>query len=254
MRLIYRILTITGIILLVVAVTAFLVAPQVVIDLATSLNGDNVVVRVVQLIAALLIDVLLLFVVYRLIRPRDGAGRLKVRARGAKAAVSLDSVQRQITMRVGQVADVLAVQAEVIDEGGAAQVTLNVRTRPDVLVPEKKKEIERVLKQVVERQLGLKLAGPAEISIDLSADHLERGEPAVMEATYLATDVRDVTPPRVRETPRQPELRALAAPAARPANAAPDDSAYTPGEEPWRSFLLEDEPAAPDDEETPREE
>lgn len=247
MKFLNRVLSIGGLILLMVAVTAFLVAPQVVIDLATSLNGDNVVVRVVQLVAALLIDALLALTVYRLIRPHEGEGRLRVRARGAKAAVSLDSVQRQITTRIGQVADVLAVQAEVIDEGGAAQVTLNVRTRPDVLVPEKKREIERVLKQVVERQLGLKLATPAQISIDLSADHLTRGETAIMDATYAptpTTEVRDVTPPR-RVEKKQPELRALAASSA---VADEEESAYTPGEEPWRSFLLEDEPEQGGDE------
>ena len=256
-----------GLIALLLIVTVILVAPQIVADLANQMAAAATPVRIVEVLAAILIDAVLIGLIYRTAFPGRIEG-LTVRARGAKTAVSLDSVQRQINNTIAQVSDVLAVQTEVVDEQGDVRVALRVRTRPDIMVPEKQKEISRTLRQVVEKQLGLRLAGPATIHIALSADDYETTE----ERSTLITTERDyVTPeplPRYalasRATPAEAEdefeeedIEEEAEPAPPvvqpPARAAaPDEEKAAdvpPAEaEPWRAFLLEDEDSHPEHE------
>lgn len=253
-----------GLIALMILVTIVLVAPQVVADLATRMAEAATPIRIVEVLAAILIDAVLIGLVYRTAFP-DRMEGLTVRARGAKTAVSIDSVQRQINNTIAQVSDVLAVQTEVVDEQGDVRVALRVRTRPDIMVPEKQKEINRTLRQVVEKQLGLRLAGPATIHIALSADDYETTEE---RATLITTERGYVTPeplPRYalasRATPsgepeaiEEEEEEAPARPVYAPAPAAvveedeeeeqpavETEATPEPEAEPWRAFLLEDE-------------
>lgn len=172
MRFIKRLLSTLGLIVVMVVVTALLAAPQLIADAATQLANSAPPVRMGMLVAALVADLILLAVIIRIVRParRDG---LSVRARGAKTEVSLGSVQREINTRIAQVADVLAVHTEVVEENGKARVALRVRTRPDIIVPEKQKELLRVLRQLVEKQLGLRLAGQPTVHIALSPEEFE---------------------------------------------------------------------------------
>jgi hypothetical protein len=174
MRLISRLLYTLGIILLVLAVTLLLTAPQVVADLVLRINRLQVAFRI---LLAVLIDVLLLAMLYGRLRAKPVEG-LVVRARGVRAEVNIDSVQRQINARVEEVADVLAVQTEVAADNGNARIALRVRARPDIVVPEKQKEINRVLRQVVEKQLGLRLSGSPIIHIALDLQELPLAESA----------------------------------------------------------------------------
>ncbi len=262
MRLINRLLAILGIILLMLTVTAFLAAPQLILDIATRLNDASLPMRVLQLLVALLIDALLISLIYRLLRPQRSEG-LMVRVRGARTEVSIDSVQRQINARVNEVPDVIAAQAEVAAENGNARISLRVRARADIVVPEKQKEITRVLKQLVEKQLGLRLAGPPIVHINLVEE--EEGEaPAAAEPTAaieLPPAPRPVPEAKPSPPPRpEPEP---AAPAAAPsqeseeeeaAGAEEADQRHLEGptmplreeaseeqEEPWRAFLLGDD-------------
>ncbi len=171
-----RFFTLIGTILLVLAMTVLLAAPQALADLVTRVNAIQPVVRI---LLAVLIDALLLLWLYRRLRAQPKEG-LVVRARGVKAEVNIDSVQRQINARVDEITDVLAVQTEVLADKGGAQITLHVRTQPDIVVPEKQKEITRVLKQVVEKQMGLRLAGPPAIHISLDTVPLTDSARAAM--------------------------------------------------------------------------
>jgi hypothetical protein len=235
-----------------VVVTALLAAPQWVADAATMLAESASPVRMGMLVAALLVDMLLISAIIRIVRParRDG---LSVRMRGAKTEVSLGSVQREINTRVAQVADVLAVHTEVIEENGKARVALRVRTRPDIIVPEKQKELMRVLRQLVEKQLGLRLAGQPTVHIALSPEEFESTE----QTATLITDSYISREPSVRYSlptgsyedyedeedeatptptayepvmPVQPQVETYESPAGMGNRAEKD--------EPWREFLL----------------
>lgn len=280
-----RLLTLVGVILLVLAITVLLAAPQALADLVNRIHDIQPLVRV---LLAVLLDALLLTWLYRRlsIRPREG---LVVRARGVKAEVNIDSVQRQINTRVDEVADVIAVQTEVLAEKGGAQITLHVRTQPDIVVPEKQKEITRVLKQVVEKQMGLRLAGPPVIHIALDTRPLTESASAAMTGAIVteapkpspapalsevsaASDSSDVIEAEfisADEAPAAPAVTPTNEPASAQAtddvtpdepttpgwedhettmplkdNGDPEDEAPdsdNAGEEPWRSFLLDEE-------------
>ena len=233
-----RIVIALGLLVVVAGVTLFLVTPTVIIDLATRLNEATALMRTVQAVIALLVDALLLVVIYRVLRPvRDEM--LIVRARGAKAAVSIDSVQRQINARLSQVSDVLDVQNEVEVEKGSASVTLYVRTRPDIRIPEKQKEINRVLHQLVEKQMGLRMAGPPVLHLALAAeefgpgDHVTTVVEPLNEATAEATYTAAALPATTYTESSAPAPRALNAPAASQSGGQE--------KEPWQDFLLGDD-------------
>jgi len=207
-NLLKKALYVLGLLALAVVITILLVSPQIVVDFATRLATAEPVLRAVQVVIAVLVDAILIAIIYRTLFPGRIEG-LTVRARGARTAVSLDSVQRQINTAVAQVSDVLAVQSDVVADQGNVRLALRVRTRPDIIVPEKQKEINRVLRQVVEKQLGLRLAGPAVIHIALSADEYETTE-------QRATLITDEYMPRSRRAmrlwpraPRPPSRRQL---------------------------------------------
>ncbi len=194
MNFITRLLLILAVITLLVGVTVLLVSPQAVIAIAEGLNSVDTAGRAIQLLLALLIDLLLLGLLYQLLRRAVSRG-LMVRARGARTEVSIDSVRRQIMAQISQLPDVLDAQTEVRAERGNARVTLRVRATPDITVPDKQNEINRALRQVVEKQMGLRLAGPPVIHIELQTSK-EPPEPPAEVAV----------PPVPRPTPRpQPE-------------------------------------------------
>lgn len=249
-----RLLIVLGLILFVVVVTVTLAAPQIIIDLATRLNTTNVAQRGLQVVVALLLDLLAVLVLYRLLRPAPADG-LVVRTRGSRTEVSIDSVQRQINARMDEVSDILSVQTEVTAERGNARITMHVRARPDIVIPEKQKEINRVLRQVVEKQLGLRLAGPPAVHIDLVSPAPE------LAALPVAAPASPSTPPPPTGTVDLEE-RPAPPPAPRPAEPSEEDlegptlplreepaerqqaaepAAEDVAEEPWRAFLLEDD-------------
>jgi len=134
-----RLAAMLAVIAVLISVTALLVAPQLVIDLAGRVQAAPSGTRAILVVVAVLVDLLLIAVLVRIVRPPRKEG-LVVRARGAKAEVSVDSVQRQINTRIAQVSDVLDVQTGVeVTQEGAARVEMNVRTRPDIVIPEKQK-------------------------------------------------------------------------------------------------------------------
>jgi len=213
MNFITRLLLILAVITLLVGVTVLLVSPQAVIALAEGLNSADTAGRAIQLLLALLIDLLLLGLLYQLLRRAASRG-LMVRARGAKTEVSIDSVRRQIMAQISQLPDVLDAQTEVRAERGNARVTLRVKATPDITVPDKQNEINRALRQVVEKQMGLRLAGPPVIHIELQTSK-EPPEPPVEVAT----------PPLPRPTPRPQSEPPPAPPVAQVRPAEPEKPA-----------------------------
>ena len=281
MSLIRRVLLALGVLLLVLGVTVLLTAPQLIADL---LAGLNAVPRAVRILLAVLIDALLLVALGRQLRQKPTEG-LVVRARGVKAEVNIDSVQRQLNARVEEVADVLAVQTEVAADNGNARIALRVRTRPDIVVPEKQKDITRVLRQVVEKQLGLRLAGAPVVHIALDtkpplAESAQAAMTGAVEPEAIPEPPPRTATPEAMPGPEQPvaapspaatpvedvieaeyvsdEEYAAEAPAIGVADEPPaEEGAPAPpvlgireeeADEPWRAFLLGD-----DDEDTAQE-
>lgn len=164
MRLIERSALLVVGLLAITLITVVLVAPEVVNDFFITLAQVNFIVR---LVVVLVIDVAILAFLYSRLRPARTVGdALIVKASGAIADVSIDSAQTLILNAVKSVSDVVSASAVVQAVGGKADIELHVQvTGQHINVPQKQQEINRALKQVVNKQLGLQIANQPRVHI-----------------------------------------------------------------------------------------
>lgn len=151
---------------LALLVTVVLLNPASIMSLAGTLNTTSALIR---LPLAILVDVIVLAIIVVLVRNErapHGNGGLIVKAQGAIADVSIESARDRILRAVRAVPDVISAQTEVKAVRGRADVDLDVVvSRESINVPEKQKEIDRALRQVINKQLGLQMAGKPRVHI-----------------------------------------------------------------------------------------
>lgn len=105
---------------------------------------------------------------------------------GALAELSVDSAREQILKAVLKLPAVISADATVSAKRGNAVVTLSVEMKSDDQnLPDKQKEINRVLDQVVKKQLGLKMAERPTVQINLDGG----GMPVVESPGESETEV-----------------------------------------------------------------
>jgi hypothetical protein len=171
-------------ILLAVGLTVMLVLPQTVTGWVGALSEQSSILRI---IAAVVLDVLILAFLYVQVRPdpRASATGLMMQASGAITEVSVDSARARILKAVSDVPDVVSADADVKPLRGKADVELQVTVMGhDVQLPAKQKEINRALNQVIHKQLGLRMAGQPRVHIRF------HGEEAVKSPVPTVTSVR----------------------------------------------------------------
>jgi hypothetical protein len=179
-KIVRRVLTVLVEIILVVVVTALLLAPETVADIVDSLTEVTFIVRL--LIAALL-DVLLISLLYFQLRSerRTNENGLMVKASGAVIDVSIESARERILKAVANVPDVASADARLRPVNGKAHIDLDVVVaNPNANVPAKQQEINRALKQVINKQLGLQMA-------DHPVIHIELRDPSSLAAAPIVT-------------------------------------------------------------------
>ncbi len=157
--------------LLIIFVTLLLISPDTtIIGWGWGIAQQSPVLRIV---AAGLINVLLLALLYLQIRPsaRASVDGLEMRASGTITEVSVESARERILRVVRDVPDVVSVEAAVKSIRGRADVDLQVVVLGDeVRLPKKQQEISRALKQVIYKQLGLRLAGRPRVHLRLYSE------------------------------------------------------------------------------------
>jgi hypothetical protein len=161
--------------LLIVLLTMLLVAPQTLLSWAGLISELPVTLRVA---GAILLDLLLLALIYLQIRPSARVGSkdgLVMRASDTITEVSVDSTRERILNAVSEVPDVVSVETKVTPVRGKADVDMQVVVvGSNKRLPEKQNEISRAIRQVVNKQLGLELAGPPRIQIRLQTEEETR--------------------------------------------------------------------------------
>jgi hypothetical protein len=96
---------------------------------------------------------------------------LIMRASGAITEVSVESARERILKAVNDVPDVIEADAKVKPVYGKADIDLQVVVLgQDVKLPAKQSEINRALKQVINKQLGLQMAGQPRVQIRLQSE------------------------------------------------------------------------------------
>ena len=196
MSLIRKIVIVLVGISLALLVTILLLSPDAIMSLAFNIRDTSALIR---LPLAIIIDVIVLLLIVLLVRNERSSqtvGGLTVRAQGAHADVSIESARERILRAVRAVPDVISAQAEVKAVRGRADVDLDVLvSRESISIPDKQKEIDRALRQVINKQLGLQMAGKPRVHIRMD------DEPAL--AAPVATPV--VVPPAAESAKMEPE-------------------------------------------------
>lgn len=239
MKLLEKLLLVVIGLLAITALTVFFVAPQALIDLLQAIIAINLAVR---LAIVLVIDVAILALIYtRLRSPRVTSDGLIVKSSGAVADISVDSARKLILAAVQKVPDVTAASADLTAVQGKADISLNVDvTGTHINVPQKQQEINRALKQVINKQLGLDIQGQPRVHINLHDDQLP---PTPAKTTAPPVTVTP-SPASVTETPKQEEKPvSTPAPAASQPDSKPADTAEKPLEDTDKTVT----PAASDD-------
>ncbi len=184
--------------LLIIVVTILLLAPGSVSSWMGSIAELSPILRVV---GAVVINALLVVLAFLQIRPgKPTTTGLMMRGAGAITEVSVESARDRILKAVSDVPDVVSAEAMVKPIRGRADVELEVEVLGDDLrLPQKQQEINRALKQVINKQLGLQMAGRPRVHIRLYGQKAVKPSP-------LPTPV--ISPPPTVEpvVERKPEV------------------------------------------------
>ncbi len=181
-------------------VTVLLLNPASILALAANLNSTSLLIR---LPLTILIDVIVLAIIVVLVRSErssNGSG-LMVKAPGAIADVSIESARERILRAVSAVPDVVSAEAEVKAVRGKADVELEVVvSSASTNLPEKQKEIDRALRQVINKQLGLQIAGKPRVHIRMEGETSLASAPSLIPVPVTAPPVTE-TPAEAAATP-----------------------------------------------------
>jgi hypothetical protein len=222
MKILLRLIAGLAALALVALLTAVLIAPASAVSVLNALEEVSVVLRLalVVVIYALLLGLLIL----RLRAPRGHRGddMLTVNVGGAVTAITVESARERVLKAVREVADVGAVNAGLVSARGRADIELDVTMKSDeVNIPAKQREISRAIEQVIKKQLGLRMAGPARINIRLSEP-----KPLVPAASSLPSVV--VAPPTPVVSPPAPAVPPVVVVTPPPASESPQTTESLP--------------------------
>ncbi|MBI5669672.1 MAG: hypothetical protein HZC41_16840 [Chloroflexi bacterium] len=199
-------------VLVIVVLTVFLLSPTTIGSWSGNISEISPVFRIV---IAVLIDLVLLALLVSQLRParQPTTSGLLMRSTGTFTEVSVDSARERILKAVGDVPDVVSVEAQVKPVRGRADLDLDVEVLgDDVRLPEKQKEIDRALRQVINKQLGLQMAGRPRVRIRLHGDRPVTPTAPKAEAPVVPPPVVVPPPEPKRDEPvfsslrREPEV------------------------------------------------
>jgi hypothetical protein len=192
--------TLIGLILIAL-LTLLLLAPNAAIDFLRQLEQVDFPLRV-GLVVLIFLLALIIFSIRVRLTPRGKSDALTVRTSDTISSVTVESVRELVLKTVGAVPGVATVDANVNSIGGRADIHLNVTTADDRLnIPEKQREISRVLDQVIKKQLGLQMLGRPKVNIQLGT----RGTVAKpLPSPVMSEPVRPAPPPPVYNEPITP--------------------------------------------------
>lgn len=239
---------------LIVVVVLFLLAPGSVSSWVSSMMEAPVLLRV---LVTLVIGLVLGAVTGMQIQGerKNRLTGLMMRAGGAITEVSVESARGRILKAVSDLPDVASAEAQIKPIRGRADIEMHVTVfGHDVQLPAKQKEINRALNQVLNKQLGLRMAGKPRVHIQIYGEQSSPApvQPPQPENTGLVGGLlgglrRDLpvseppTPTPAVETRHDPVPKVIAAEPEAPVER--ESAGKLLGA--WRRERQADEPAAP---------
>lgn len=186
-------------------VTIVLLAPETMERLFAGIGAVNIALRAAAMVA---INLLVLVLMYLRLRRRSvPVTGLTVQVQGALANVEVESARAIVLHAVRDVPDVRSAEATIRAVQGRADIEVDVTiASATVNVPDKQKEINRVLRQVINKQLGLRLEGRPRVNIRLEAPvpALASGppeKPAPSPATFVPAEAAVKSPAAAEAEP-----------------------------------------------------
>lgn len=203
---------IAGVLVLAV-ITVLLLAPDTVSRAFASISEINIALRAAVMVA---LNALVLLLMYLRVRRRGvPVEGLVVQAQGALANVEVESVRAIVLDAVNDVPGVLSSEAVIKAVHGQADIQMDVNiASAAVNIPQKQKEINRVLRQVINKQLGLRMHGRPRVNI-----RLEGPAPTAQAKEPTSAPALVVSPPPAEKLPAS-KPAAEAEPPAPPAASA----------------------------------
>lgn len=187
-----RILLLLLTILVIAVLTVFLLSPTTIGNWSGNISEISPVLRVIVAVLLDLVLLVLLFTQFRAARQPESTG-LMMRATGTVTEVSVESARDRILKAISDVPDVVSVDAQVQPVRGRADIELDVEVLgEDVRLPDKQKDIDRALKQVINKQLGLHMAGRPRVHIRLHREKPIVRTPVPKEIPTVAAPLPEI--------------------------------------------------------------
>jgi hypothetical protein len=195
--------------LLVIMVTLLLLSPQAVGSWVGSISELSPVVRIA---ITVVVDLFLLALMYLQVRPDPGSkvNGLLMRGSGAVTEVSVESARERILKAVNDVPDVISAEATVKPVRGKAEIEMQVVVMgDDVRLPNKQKDINRALRQVIDKQLGLQIAGQPRIHIRIHGEEPLKPVITTPVVPTIEKELAVVLPTKIEPEPEPKPLSGL---------------------------------------------
>ncbi len=143
---------------------------------------------------ALLFDVLAAFIIYLEVRRTDRFVDVQ-HVDGGKATISVESIMRQVKHQAESFSEIIKVTPQIEKKRDGVKAGMEVVVVAGTDVPGLASELVTLIKQVVEVELGLKLASMPQVRIRVSAPTWEKSQ----------REHKAVIPPSVPSTLPEPE-------------------------------------------------
>lgn len=172
--------------------TVLALVPEAIITVLESIQTLSLLLRLAFVVA---VNIVILVVLYLQLRVRrQPSSGLEVKAPGAFTDVNVESARMLILNAVNAVPNVATADATVEAVDGRADVDLHIQVAGrGVHIPQKQKEINRALRQVINKQLGLRMRGKPRVHISLES---EQSPPGVDEKRVESRPTLQVNAPQ----------------------------------------------------------
>lgn len=190
MKFLRRLALILAELVLFLLVTVVLLYPSLLEQVIADLANIDIVVRAAIVV---FVDLVLLAAIFVQLQPQHtyrGEG-LVVKSGKSMATISTESVDNKIIKAVKEIGDIESVTCKTRSEGGHAAIDLDVvMSRDDIQVPAKQREIERAIKRVITKQMGLKMSRPPIVKIQMTSSEAQR--PAIILTSESSGEVASI--------------------------------------------------------------
>ena len=197
MRVVDRVIAVIVAVIIIAVVSIVGLVPDSIRRIMASLEESSLLLR---LVTVMVINILVVIgLLARLRGPRKVTTGLAVKAPGSQTDVSIESAQTLLLSAVEEVPDVVSAEAKVKAVNGKADIDLLVQVKgDDIHVPRKQKEINRALRQVINKQLGLQMQGRPRVHIRLADDLSNAWETPVSPDTQPLPELKAKSPVKTK--------------------------------------------------------